>query len=134
MILELYIILFHMKTSYEELRSFTALAIFHVGHNNYTYFVTFLLLLTAKAFVMIIWALFLPASFPDISSQQQSLLSQCNSGCACSLKHWDPVCAFNGLTYSTPCLAGCQSSTGFGKKMVSFSDSNSYLFTPNSHT
>ncbi|XP_053505985.1 solute carrier organic anion transporter family member 1C1 isoform X2 [Ictalurus furcatus] len=56
--------------------------------------------------------------FPDISSQQQSLLSQCNSGCSCSLKHWDPVCAFNGLTYSTPCLAGCQSSTGFGKKMV----------------
>ncbi|XP_017350201.1 solute carrier organic anion transporter family member 1C1 [Ictalurus punctatus] len=56
--------------------------------------------------------------FPDISSQQQSLLSQCNSGCACSLKHWDPVCAFNGLTYSTPCLAGCQSSTGFGKEMV----------------
>ncbi|KAF4079599.1 hypothetical protein AMELA_G00179980 [Ameiurus melas] len=71
--------------------------------------------------------------FPDISSQQQSLLSQCNSGCACSLKHWDPVCAFNGLTYSTPCLAGCQSSTGFGKEMVSFSPSNGYLFTPNSH-
>ncbi|KAB5542190.1 hypothetical protein PHYPO_G00088610 [Pangasianodon hypophthalmus] len=56
--------------------------------------------------------------FPNVSSQQQSLLSQCNSGCSCSLKHWDPVCAYNGLTYSTPCLAGCQSSTGFGKEMV----------------
>ncbi|KAK2832412.1 hypothetical protein Q7C36_015874 [Tachysurus vachellii] len=56
--------------------------------------------------------------FPNISTQQQSLVSQCNSGCSCSLKHWDPVCAYNGLTYSTPCLAGCQSSTGYGKEMV----------------
>ncbi|XP_046729896.1 solute carrier organic anion transporter family member 1C1-like [Silurus meridionalis] len=55
---------------------------------------------------------------PEISSGHQSLLSQCNSECSCSLKHWDPVCADNGMTYSTPCLAGCQSSTGFGKEMV----------------
>uniref|UniRef100_A0A8B9RAZ5 Solute carrier organic anion transporter family member n=1 Tax=Astyanax mexicanus TaxID=7994 RepID=A0A8B9RAZ5_ASTMX len=46
------------------------------------------------------------------------LLSQCNSGCSCSLKHWDPVCSNNGLTYASPCLAGCQSSTGQGKEMV----------------
>ncbi|TSK13160.1 Solute carrier organic anion transporter family member 1C1 [Bagarius yarrelli] len=56
--------------------------------------------------------------FSNISSHQQSLVSQCNSKCSCSLKHWDPVCANNGLTYSTPCLAGCQSATGFGKEMV----------------
>ncbi|KAM9467570.1 solute carrier organic anion transporter family, member 1D1 isoform 1-T1 [Clarias gariepinus] len=55
---------------------------------------------------------------PDVSAQQQSLLSQCNSECSCSVKHWDPVCSYNGLTYSTPCLAGCQLSTGFGKEMV----------------
>uniref|UniRef100_A0AAR2L848 Solute carrier organic anion transporter family member n=1 Tax=Pygocentrus nattereri TaxID=42514 RepID=A0AAR2L848_PYGNA len=46
------------------------------------------------------------------------LLSQCNSGCSCSLKHWDPVCSNNGLTYASPCLAGCQSSTGVGKELV----------------
>ncbi|KAK3517524.1 hypothetical protein QTP70_012610 [Hemibagrus guttatus] len=56
--------------------------------------------------------------FPNISLQQQSLVSQCNSVCSCSLKHWDPVCAYNGLTYSTPCLAGCQSAIGQGKDMV----------------
>ncbi|KAJ8006893.1 hypothetical protein DPEC_G00111940 [Dallia pectoralis] len=54
---------------------------------------------------------------PEVSNQQTSLLSQCNTGCSCSLKHWDPVCTGNGLTYASPCLAGCQTSTGVGKKM-----------------
>ncbi|CAB1347362.1 unnamed protein product [Coregonus sp. 'balchen'] len=54
---------------------------------------------------------------PEVSYQPESLLSQCNMGCSCSLKHWDPVCASNGMTYATPCLAGCQTSTGVGKEM-----------------
>uniref|UniRef100_A0A8C8JEZ4 Solute carrier organic anion transporter family member n=1 Tax=Oncorhynchus tshawytscha TaxID=74940 RepID=A0A8C8JEZ4_ONCTS len=54
----------------------------------------------------------------EVSYQQESLLSQCNMGCSCSLKHWDPVCARNGITYASPCLAGCQTSTGVGKEMV----------------
>uniref|UniRef100_A0A673ZFM7 Solute carrier organic anion transporter family member n=1 Tax=Salmo trutta TaxID=8032 RepID=A0A673ZFM7_SALTR len=53
----------------------------------------------------------------EVSYQQESLLSQCNMGCSCSLKHWDPVCARNGITYASPCLAGCQTSTGIGKEM-----------------
>uniref|UniRef100_A0A672HNX4 Solute carrier organic anion transporter family member 1C1-like n=1 Tax=Salarias fasciatus TaxID=181472 RepID=A0A672HNX4_SALFA len=48
----------------------------------------------------------------------QTLLSQCNSGCSCSLKQWDPVCAHNGMTYVSPCLAGCQSSSGASKDLV----------------
>ncbi|KAA0721170.1 Solute carrier organic anion transporter family member 1C1 [Triplophysa tibetana] len=55
---------------------------------------------------------------PQVSYQQNTLISQCNTGCSCSLKHWDPVCASNGMTYASPCLAGCQTSTGFGKDMV----------------
>uniref|UniRef100_A0A3Q0TD45 Solute carrier organic anion transporter family member n=1 Tax=Amphilophus citrinellus TaxID=61819 RepID=A0A3Q0TD45_AMPCI len=43
---------------------------------------------------------------------------QCNEQCSCSVKHWDPVCAYNGMTYASPCLAGCQTSTGTGKEMV----------------
>ncbi len=58
---------------------------------------------------------------PQVSYQQNTLISQCNMGCSCSLKHWDPICASNGLTYASPCLAGCQSSTGDGKDMVSSS-------------
>ncbi|CAJ1054405.1 solute carrier organic anion transporter family member 1C1-like [Xyrichtys novacula] len=55
---------------------------------------------------------------PHVSYNQQSLLSQCNMGCSCSMKHWDPVCAYNGLTYASPCLAGCKTSSGIGKEMV----------------
>uniref|UniRef100_A0A668A1N4 Solute carrier organic anion transporter family member n=1 Tax=Myripristis murdjan TaxID=586833 RepID=A0A668A1N4_9TELE len=60
----------------------------------------------------------LTISAPQLSYQPDTLLSQCNMGCTCSLKHWDPVCAYNGMTYASPCLAGCQSSTGTGKEMV----------------
>lgn len=55
---------------------------------------------------------------PQVSYTQETLVSQCNMGCSCSLKHWDPVCAYNGMTYASPCLAGCQMSTGTGKQMV----------------
>ncbi|CAN9508297.1 unnamed protein product [Ophioblennius macclurei] len=55
---------------------------------------------------------------PDISYNNQTLLSQCNAGCSCSLKQWDPVCSYNGMTYVSPCLAGCQSSSGTSKDMV----------------
>ncbi|XP_040886348.1 solute carrier organic anion transporter family member 1C1-like [Toxotes jaculatrix] len=55
---------------------------------------------------------------PQVSYNQQTLLSQCNMGCSCSVKLWDPVCAYNGITYASPCLAGCQTATGTGKEMV----------------
>uniref|UniRef100_A0A3B5MVL9 Solute carrier organic anion transporter family member n=1 Tax=Xiphophorus couchianus TaxID=32473 RepID=A0A3B5MVL9_9TELE len=47
-----------------------------------------------------------------------SLFSDCNSGCLCSPKEWDPVCGENGITYISPCLAGCTSSSGSGRNMV----------------
>ncbi|XP_053270899.1 solute carrier organic anion transporter family member 1C1 [Pleuronectes platessa] len=55
---------------------------------------------------------------PQVSHDHQTLLSQCNVGCSCSVKHWDPVCAYNGMTYTSPCLAGCQTSTGIGRDMM----------------
>uniref|UniRef100_A0A3Q3WHD4 Solute carrier organic anion transporter family member n=1 Tax=Mola mola TaxID=94237 RepID=A0A3Q3WHD4_MOLML len=58
------------------------------------------------------------AIFLIVTYEQQTLLSQCNMGCSCSTKHWDPVCAYNGMTYASPCLAGCQTSTGTGKETV----------------
>ncbi|XP_014840312.1 PREDICTED: solute carrier organic anion transporter family member 1C1-like isoform X1 [Poecilia mexicana] len=54
----------------------------------------------------------------DLSYQEQSLFSDCNSGCLCSTKEWDPVCGENGITYISPCLAGCTSSSGSGRNMV----------------
>ncbi|XP_060699053.1 solute carrier organic anion transporter family member 1C1-like [Hemiscyllium ocellatum] len=48
---------------------------------------------------------------------EHSLFSQCNTDCMCSSSEWEPVCAGNGLTYVSPCLAGCNSSSGTGLKM-----------------
>ncbi|XP_010791996.1 solute carrier organic anion transporter family member 1C1-like [Notothenia coriiceps] len=55
---------------------------------------------------------------PQLSYDPQTLLSQCNMGCSCSMKQWDPVCAYNGMTYASPCLAGCRTSSGTGKERV----------------
>ncbi|KAJ8261865.1 hypothetical protein GJAV_G00159340 [Gymnothorax javanicus] len=54
----------------------------------------------------------------EISYHERALFVDCNSGCLCSGKNWDPVCGENGMTYISPCLAGCQSSRGSGKNTV----------------
>ncbi|XP_042592064.1 solute carrier organic anion transporter family member 1C1-like [Cyprinus carpio] len=43
-----------------------------------------------------------------------SLLASCNADCQCPETNWDPVCGENGLTYFSPCLAGCRTSHGSG--------------------
>lgn len=48
-------------------------------------------------------------------------LSDCNSNCNCDESQWEPVCASNGITYISPCLAGCKSSCGNKKPIVSIS-------------
>ncbi|XP_030587337.1 solute carrier organic anion transporter family member 1C1-like [Archocentrus centrarchus] len=58
------------------------------------------------------------AGVESLSSQERSLFSDCNSDCLCTRREWDPVCGENGITYVSPCLAGCNSSTGFGKNTV----------------
>uniref|UniRef100_A0A8C3AWG3 Solute carrier organic anion transporter family member n=1 Tax=Cyclopterus lumpus TaxID=8103 RepID=A0A8C3AWG3_CYCLU len=40
------------------------------------------------------------------------------SVCTRDSQHWDPVCAYNGVTYASPCLAGCQTFTGIGRDMM----------------
>ncbi|KAG9342338.1 hypothetical protein JZ751_016840 [Albula glossodonta] len=53
-----------------------------------------------------------------ISYHERSLFADCNIGCRCSGKDWDPVCGGSGITYVSPCLAGCQSQRGSGKNTV----------------
>ncbi|XP_063073113.1 solute carrier organic anion transporter family member 1C1 [Engraulis encrasicolus] len=55
---------------------------------------------------------------PSVSPEGQSLMSECNSRCSCTAEEWDPVCSQNGITYVSPCLAGCTASTGHGKDTV----------------
>ncbi|XP_057283934.1 solute carrier organic anion transporter family member 1A2-like isoform X1 [Pezoporus wallicus] len=54
----------------------------------------------------------------QVSYTESTLLAGCNRDCDCPLKIWDPVCGNNGITYMSPCLAGCKSSRGTGKSMV----------------
>lgn len=55
-------------------------------------------------------------------------LSYCNSDCNCDESHWEPVCGANGVTYMSPCLAGCKSSSGNKKSIVSICFY--FLFSP----
>ncbi|XP_032143678.1 solute carrier organic anion transporter family member 1B3-like [Sapajus apella] len=48
-------------------------------------------------------------------------LSYCNSECNCDESQWEPVCGNNGITYQSPCLAGCKSSSG-NKNPIVFYD------------
>ncbi|XP_072509655.1 solute carrier organic anion transporter family member 1B1-like isoform X1 [Notamacropus eugenii] len=54
----------------------------------------------------------------DPWTQQNVSFSFCNSDCNCDTNTWDPVCGDDGLTYMSPCLAGCKSSVGHGKDLV----------------
>ncbi|XP_042367572.1 LOW QUALITY PROTEIN: solute carrier organic anion transporter family member 1C1-like [Plectropomus leopardus] len=54
----------------------------------------------------------------SISSDRNTLFAECNRDCACSAEEWEPVCSDSGITYISPCMAGCISSTGHGKNTV----------------
>lgn len=65
-----------------------------------------------------IFYLVVPPREEVLSHSELSLHSDCNLGCSCSSRDWDPVCGDNGITYVSPCLAGCVSSAGSGRNTV----------------
>ncbi|XP_013874316.1 solute carrier organic anion transporter family member 1C1 isoform X2 [Austrofundulus limnaeus] len=54
----------------------------------------------------------------NVSYDTDALFSGCNADCSCSAEEWDPVCSASGVTYVSPCLAGCLTSSGHGKNTV----------------
>ncbi|XP_037370158.1 solute carrier organic anion transporter family member 1B3 isoform X2 [Talpa occidentalis] len=53
-----------------------------------------------------------------VATHKNIPLSHCNSDCNCDESQWEPVCGNNGITYLSPCLAGCKSSSGNKKPIV----------------
>ncbi|KAG8513820.1 Solute carrier organic anion transporter family member 1B3 [Galemys pyrenaicus] len=53
-----------------------------------------------------------------VATHKNIPLSHCNSDCNCDASQWEPVCGNNGITYLSPCLAGCKSSSGNKKPIV----------------
>eukprot|EP00062_Callorhinchus_milii_P018329 gi/632971684/ref/XP_007902292.1/ PREDICTED: solute carrier organic anion transporter family member 1C1-like isoform X1 [Callorhinchus milii] len=53
----------------------------------------------------------------QISPAGSQLFHDCNANCFCSQLDWDPVCGKNGISYASPCLAGCKVSSGTGKNI-----------------
>lgn len=58
----------------------------------------------------------------DLPLSSYKLESGCNRGCQCSSASIQPICGVNGVTYFSPCYAGCtehETSVENGQKTVS---------------
>ncbi|XP_053114402.1 solute carrier organic anion transporter family member 1A2-like isoform X2 [Hemicordylus capensis] len=92
----------------------------HIGFWSYVaqyllYFTAFLMVCKSAAFAGLTVSY---GGINQVSYEETTLYADCNRGCGCPAKVWDPVCGENGIAYISPCLAGCEVSNGTGKNTV----------------
>ena len=59
-----------------------------------------------------------PCRTAGVWGGDEAVVAPCNQACSCPLEAWDPVCSQSGITYTSPCTAGCLGSSGSGKATV----------------
>ena len=53
------------------------------------------------------WRINFAQTSDTISRKPLSLDGTCNTGCGCSTSNFNPICGVDGVTYYSPCHAGC---------------------------
>ncbi|XP_072427574.1 solute carrier organic anion transporter family member 5A1 isoform X2 [Chiloscyllium punctatum] len=59
---------------------------------------------------------------PSLTMAHRNLTGGCNVNCACRTHEYEPVCGSDGITYFSPCLAGCSNVVNESTGMKNYTD------------